>query len=176
MNDIDYCYDLLLKHIKKSLEDEYCFYRYQIADKEINSDGKTSNYIKEQVCDLFNIKAAKDTMELLIKLSDRQSSTDDQQTGVIILPEVREPSDCEVIEPGEETYSAKEQSSEQVPDQTSEQTSEQSRESSPESSSEQTSEQSSEQDLTCQPYPEPNCKQVYKHKAFNLNSNKSGFT
>lgn len=121
MNDIDYCYDLLLKHIKKSLEDEYCFYRYQIADKEINSDGKTSNYIKEQVCDLFNIKAAKDTMELLIKLSDRQSSTDDQQTGVIILPAVREPSDCEVIEPSEEAYSAKEQSSEQVP--TSEQTS-----------------------------------------------------
>ena len=162
MNDIDYCYDLLLKHIKKSLEDEYCFYRYQIADKEINSDGKTSNYIKEQVCDLFNIKAAKDTMELLIKLSDRQSSTDDQQTGVIILPEVREPSDCEVIEPGEETYSAKEQSSEQVP--TSEQT------------SDQTSEQSSEQEPICQPYPEPNSKQAYKQKAFKPYSNKSGFT
>lgn len=174
MNDIDYCYDLLLKHIKKSLEDEYCFYRYQIADKEINSDGKTSNYIKEQVCDLFNIKAAKDTMELLIKLSDRQSSTDDQQTGVIILPAVREPSDCEVIEPSEEAYSAKEQSSEQVP--TSEHTSEQSRESSPEPSSEQTSEQSSEQDSTCQPYPEPNFKQAYKQKAFKPNSNKSGFT
>lgn len=160
MNDIDYCYDLLLKHIKKSLEDEYCFYRYQIADKEINSDGKTSNYIKEQVCDLFNIKAAKDTMELLIKLSDRQSSTDDQQTGVIILPAVREPSDCEVIEPNEEAYSAKEPSSEQVPDQTSE----------------QTSEQSSEQEPACQPYPEPNFKQAYKHKAFNPNSNNSGFT
>lgn len=172
MNDIDYCYDLLLKHIKKSLEDEYCFYRYQIADKEINSDGKTSNYIKEQVCDLFNIKAAKDTMELLIKLSDRQSSTDDQQTGVIILPAVREPNDCQVIEPSEEAYSAKEQSSEQVP----EQTPEQSRESSPEPSSEHTSEQSSEQDSTCQPSPEPNCKQAYKHKAFKPNSNKSGFT
>lgn len=162
MNDIDYCYDLLLKHIKKSLEDEYCFYRYQIADKEINSDGKTSNYIKEQVCDLFNIKAAKDTMELLIKLSDRQSSTDDQQTGVIILPAVREPSDCEVIEPSEEAYSAKEQSSEQVP--TSEQT------------SDQTSEQSSEQEPICQPYPEPNSKQAYKQKAFKPYSNKSGFT
>lgn len=170
MNDIDYCYDLLLKHIKKSLEDEYCFYRYQIADKEINSDGKTSNYIKEQVCDLFNIKAAKDTMELLIKLSDRQSSTDDQQTGVIILPAVREPSDCEDIEPCEEAYSAKEQSSEQ------DQTPEQSRESSPEPSSEQTSEQSSEEDPTCQPYPEPNSKQAYKQKAFNPNSNNSGFT
>ena len=160
MNDIDYCYDLLLKHIKKSLEDEYCFYRYQIADKEINSDGKTSNYIKEQVCDLFNIKAAKDTMELLIKLSDRQSSTDDQQTGVIILPAVREPSDCEEIEPCEEAYSDEEPSSEQVPDQ----------------SSEQTSEQSSEEDPTCQPYPEPNSKQAYKQKAFNPNSNNSGFT
>lgn len=154
MNDIDYCYDLLLKHIKKSLEDEYCFYRYQIADKEINSDGKTSNYIKEQVCDLFNIKAAKDTMELLIKLLDRQSSTDDQQTGVIILPAVREPNDCEAIEPSEDAYSDKEQSSEQVP----------------------TSEQSSEQDPTCEPYPEPNFKQAYKHKAFNPYSNKSGFT
>lgn len=156
MNDIDYCYDLLLKHIKKSLEDEYCFYRYQIADKEVNSDGKTSNYIKEQVCDLFNIKAAKDTMELLIKLSDRQSSTDDQQTGVIILPAVREPNDCEDIEPSEEAYSAKEPSSEKIP--------------------EQTSEQSSEQDTICQPYPEPNCKQAYKQKAFNPNSNNSGFT
>ena len=154
MNDIDYCYDLLLKHIKKSLEDEYCFYRYQIADKEVNSDGKTSNYIKEQVCDLFNIKAAKDTMELLIKLSDRQSSTDDQQTGVIILPAVRGPSDCEDIEPSEEAYSAKEQSSEQVP----------------------TSEQSSEQDPTCDPTPKPNCKHAYNQKAFNPNSNKSGFT
>lgn len=174
MNDIDYCYDLLLKHIKKSLEDEYCFYRYQIADKEINSNGKTSNYIKEQVCDLFNIKAAKDTMELLIKLSDRQSSTDDQQTGVIILPAVREPSDCEDIEPNEETYSDKEQSSEQVP--TSEQTSERSSESSPEPSSEQTSEQSSEQDTICQPYPEPNFKHAYNQKAFNPNSNNSGFT
>ena len=172
MNDIDYCYDLLLKHIKKSLEDEYCFYRYQIADKEINSDGKASNYIKEQVCDLFNIKAAKDTMELLIKLSDRQSSTDDQQTGVIILPAVREPSDCEEIEPNEEAYSAKEQSSEQVPDQSSEQSSE----SFPEPSSEQTSEQSSEQEPICQPSPEPNSKQAYKHKAFNPNSNNSGFT
>ena len=172
MNDIDYCYDLLLKHIKKSLEDEYCFYRYQIADKEINSDGKTSNYIKEQVCDLFNIKAAKDTMELLIKLSDRQSSTDDQQTGVIILPAVREPSDCEDIEPSEEAYSAKEQSSEQ------DQTPEQSSESSPEPSSDQTSEQSSEQDLepTCDPTPKPNFKQAYKQKAFKPNSNKSGFT
>ena len=111
-------------------------------------------------------------MELLIKLSDRQSSTDDQQTGVIILPAVREPNDCEAIEPCEEAYSAKEQSSEQVPDQSSEQSSE----SSPEPSSEQTSEQSSEQDPTCQPYPEPNCKQAYKHKAFNPNSNNSGFT
>ena len=166
MNDIDYCYDLLLKHIKKSLEDEYCFYRYQIADKEINSDGKTSNYIKEQVCDLFNIKAAKDTMELLIKLSDRQSSTDDQQTGVIILPAVREPNECEAIEPSEEAYSAKEPSSEQVP--TSEQSSEQ--------VPEQTSEQSSEQDSICQPYPEPNSKQAYKQKAFKPNSNNSGFT
>lgn len=166
MNDIDYCYDLLLKHIKKSLEDEYCFYRYQIADKEVNSDGKTSNYIKEQVCDLFNIKAAKDTMELLIKLSDRQSSTDDQQTGVIILPAVREPNDCEDIEPCEEAYSAKEQSIEQVP--TSEQSSEQ--------VPEQTSEQSSEEDPTCETYPEPNFKQAYKHKAFNPNSNNSGFT
>ena len=166
MNDIDYCYDLLLKHIKKSLEDEYCFYRYQIADKEINSDGKTSNYIKEQVCDLFNIKAAKDTMELLIKLSDRQSSTDDQQTGVIILPAVREPNECEAIEPSEEAYSAKEPSSEQVP--TSEQSSEQ--------VPEQTSEQSSEQEPICQPYPEPNSKQAYKQKAFNPNSNNSGFT
>lgn len=159
---------------QKSLEDEYCFYRYQIADKEINSDGKTSNYIKEQVCDLFNIKAAKDTMELLIKLSDRQSNTDDKKTGVIILPAVREPSDCEVIEPTEEAYSNKEQSSEQVP--TSEQTSEQSRESSPEPSSEQTSEQSSEQEPICQPYPEPNFKQAYKQKAFKPYSNKSGFT
>ena len=158
MNDIDYCYDLLLKHIKKSLEDEYCFYRYQIADKEINSDGKTSNYIKEQVCDLFNIKAAKDTMELLIKLSDRQSSTDDQQTGVIILPAVREPNDCQVIEPSEEVYSAKEQSSEQ------------------DQSSEQNPEPSSEQEPICHAYPEPNYKQAYKHKAFNPNSNKSGFT
>lgn len=154
MNDIDYCYDLLLKHIKKSLEDEYCFYRYQIADKEINSDGKTSNYIKEQVCDLFNIKAAKDTMELLIKLSDRQSSTDDQQTGVIILPAVREPNDCEVIEPSEEAYSDEEPSSEQ----------------------DQTPEQSSEQEPTCEPTPEPNSKQAYKHKSFNPYSNKSGFT
>lgn len=164
MNDIDYCYDLLLKHIKKSLEDEYCFYRYQIADKEVNSDGKTSNYIKEQVCDLFNIKAAKDTMELLIKLSDRQSSTDDQQTGVIILPAVREPSDCEEIEPCEEAYSAKEQSSEQ--DQSSERSSEQV----------PTSEQSSEQEPICQPYPEPNFKHAYNQKAFNPNSNNSGFT
>lgn len=170
MNDIDYCYDLLLKHIKKSLEDEYCFYRYQIADKEINSDGKASNYIKEQVCDLFNIKAAKDTMELLIKLSDRQSSTDEQQTGVIILPAVREPSDCEDIEPSEEDYSAKEQSSEQ------DQTPEQSSESSPEPSSEQTPEQSSEQEPACEPYPEPNSKQAYKQKAFKPNSNNSGFT
>ena len=168
MNDIDYCYDLLLKHIKKSLEDEYCFYRYQIADKEVNSDGKTSNYIKEQVCDLFNIKASKDTMELLIKLSDRQSSTDDQQTGVIILPAVREPSDCEAIEPCEEAYSTKEQSSEQVPDQTSERSSEK--------VPEQTSEQSSEQEPICQPYPEPNFKHAYNQKAFNPNSNNSGFT
>ena len=176
MNDIDYCYDLLLKHIKKSLEDEYCFYRYQIADKEVNSDGKTSNYIKEQVCDLFNIKAAKDTMELLIKLSDRQSSTDDQQTGVIILPAVREPNDSQVIEPSEEVYSAKEQSSEQVPDQIFQQTSEQSSESSTEPSSEQTSEQSSEQEPICHAYPEPNFKQAYKQKSFNPYSNKSGFT
>lgn len=89
MNDIDYCYDLLLKHIKKSLEDKYCFYRYQISDKEQNADGKSSNYIKEQVCDLFNIKAAKDTMELISKLTERYNEADSSQTGVIILPAVK---------------------------------------------------------------------------------------
>lgn len=88
MKNIEHCYNLMLEHIMQSLEDKYCFYRYQIADKTQDEEGKSSNYIKEQLCQLFNVKAAKDTMDVLQKLSEKINAQDTSQTGVIFIPEL----------------------------------------------------------------------------------------
>ncbi|MDY5731238.1 MAG: hypothetical protein SPL05_06895 [Eubacteriales bacterium] len=81
------CYKKLLHTLYKAMQDPHCFYRYHVADKEKDEDGNTRAILREQVCNKIDLKAMKESLEILQNI-EKQIGEQESNGGVIILQDV----------------------------------------------------------------------------------------